>query len=133
MKAYVDLQVAMGINSKPELPDYWGTYWLTANKFWDVMSQNRYQLLTAFLHFNDNDTRIPRGQEGYDPLFKVRPLLDITDARYISAYAPDKKLSIDESMIKFKGRIFCRQYLPAKPTKWGIKHWPCVKVTQDTH
>jgi hypothetical protein len=24
-------------------------------------------------------------------------------------------------MIKFKGRIFFRQYLPAKPTKWGIK------------
>ena len=31
------------------------------------------------------------------------------------------ELSIDESMIKFKGRIFFRQYLPAKPTKWDIK------------
>ena len=29
--------------------------------------------------------------------------------------------SIDESMIKFKGCIFFRQYMPKKPTKWGIK------------
>ena len=121
MKAYIALQVAMGINSKLELPDYWGKYWLTTNKFSDVMSRNGYQLLTTFLHFNDNEQHVARGQEGYDPLFKVRPLLDITDDRYTSAYAPDKELSIDESMIKFKGRIFFRQYLPAKPTKWGIK------------
>jgi hypothetical protein len=121
MQAYIALQIAMGINSKPELADYWSTYWLTSNKFSDVMSRNRYQLLNTFLHFNDNDQRVARGQDGYDPLFKVRPLLDIIDARYLNAYAPDKELSINESMIKFKGRIFFRRYLPAKPTKWGIK------------
>ena len=26
-------------------------------------------------------------------------------------------------MIKFKGRLSFRQYLPAKPTKWGVKLW----------
>ena len=35
MQAYVALQIAMGINSKPELPDHWGAYWLTSNKFSD--------------------------------------------------------------------------------------------------
>ncbi|XP_053402637.1 piggyBac transposable element-derived protein 4-like [Mercenaria mercenaria] len=85
------------------------------------MSRNRYHLLNTFLHFNDNDQRVARGQEGCDPPFKVRPLLDMIDVRYTDAYAPDKELSIDESMIKFKGRIFFRQYMPAKPTKWGIK------------
>ena len=121
MQAYVALQIAMGINNKPEIPDYWSTYWLTAGKFCDVMSRNRYQLLNTFLHFNDNIERRARGEEGYDPLFKVRTLMNCIDPRYLSAYAPDKELSIDESMIKFKGRIFFRQYLPAKPTKWGIK------------
>lgn len=121
MQAYIALQIAMGINSKPEIADYWSTYWLTANKFSDDLSRNRYQLLNTFLHFSDNNQRVARGQDGYDPLFKVRPLLDITNVRYINVYAPDQELSIDESMIKFKGRIFFRQYLPAKPTKWGIK------------
>jgi len=26
-------------------------------------------------------------------------------------------------MIGFKGRFFLKQYLPGKPTKWGIKAW----------
>ena len=26
-------------------------------------------------------------------------------------------------MIKFKGRLAFRQYMPAKPMKWGIKVW----------
>ena len=30
---------------------------------------------------------------------------------------------VDKSMIKFKGCLQIRQYLPSKPTKWGIKVW----------
>lgn len=121
MQAYIALQIAMGINNKPELEDYWGTYWLTCNLFCDVMPRNHFELLTTFLHFNDNTTRVPRGQDGYDPLHKVRTILDIVDPLYLSVYSPAKEIALDESMIKYKGRIFFRQYLPAKPTKWGIK------------
>jgi hypothetical protein len=30
---------------------------------------------------------------------------------------------VEEAMIGFKGRFFLKQYLPRKPTKWGIKAW----------
>ena len=30
-------------------------------------------------------------------------------------------MSIDESMIGFKGRLSFLQYMPKKPTKWGMK------------
>ena len=33
-------------------------------------------------------------------------------------------------MIKFKGRLSFRQYLPAKPVKWGVKVW--VLAESDT-
>ena len=39
------------------------------------------------------------------------------------AYTPSGHATIDESKIKFKGRLGFRQYLPAKPIKWGIKMW----------
>ena len=26
-------------------------------------------------------------------------------------------------MVKYKGRVFFRQYMPKKPIKWGIKVW----------
>ena len=37
------------------------------------------------------------------------------------AYNPSRELSIDESMIGFKGRLSFIQYLPKKPTKRGMK------------
>lgn len=41
IKAYVALQIAMGIVSKPSLEDYWGTFWLTHIPFTQVMSRDR--------------------------------------------------------------------------------------------
>ena len=41
MKAYVALQIAMGLCQKHELADYWEKYWLTSLNFSDVMSKNK--------------------------------------------------------------------------------------------
>lgn len=30
------------------------------------------------------------------------------------------KLTIDEQLLAFQGRVFFKQYNPAKPAKWGI-------------
>ena len=40
------------------------------------------------------------------------------------------KVTIDEMMIQYKGK-YCgiRQYMPKKPTKWGIKVW-CLTDSQ---
>ena len=121
IQAFVALQIAMGLNCKPSVKDYWRKYWLTETKFGNVMSRDRYLLLSTFLHFSNNEQRVQRGQEGFNPLFKIQPVLDIVSPLYETVYGPGKNLCIDESMIKFKGRIYFRQYLPAKPTKWGIK------------
>ena len=32
-------------------------------------------------------------------------------------------------MVKFKGRLSFRQYMPAKPTKWGVKLWSLCEST----
>lgn len=38
-------------------------------------------------------------------------------------YDPTKEQSVDESMVKFKGRSNLKQYLPNKPIKRGFKIW----------
>lgn len=121
IKAFTALQIAMGLCQKPTLSDYWSTYWLTFTDFKKVMPRNRYELIQTFIHFNNSANQVEKGQEGYNPLFKIQPLLDICNPLYEQIYSPQKCLSIDESITKFKGRISFRQYLPAKPTKWGIK------------
>ena len=34
-------------------------------------------------------------------------------------------MSIDESVIGTKARLSFFQYMPKKPTKWGVKVWVC--------
>ena len=40
-----------------------------------------------------------------------------------SIYNPHIEVSVDEAMIKFKGRSKITQYIPLKPVKRGIKVW----------
>ena len=105
------------------MADYWSGYWLTKVQFGEVMSRIGFQILNQILHFCDNSKRVPHGQEGYDPLYKVRELLKEIESLYAKAYCPSKELSLDESVIKFKGRIFFKQFNPSKQTRWGIKQF----------
>ena len=38
-------------------------------------------------------------------------------------YQPRQHISVDERMVKSKGRFICKQYVRMKPTKWGFKLW----------
>jgi len=43
--------------------------------------------------------------------------------KFTYAYQTSCELAVYEAMIGFKRRFFLKQYLPTKPTKWGIKAW----------
>ncbi|XP_030839578.1 piggyBac transposable element-derived protein 4 [Strongylocentrotus purpuratus] len=124
MKAFTALQISMGLVTKPAIHMYWEENWLIGTPgFSKVMSRNRYQLINSLLHFVDNEDRVPRGQPGHNVLFKVQPIIDRVRPTYQEAFAPGRDLSVDESLAAFKGRLSFKQYLPMKPTKWGIKFW----------
>ena len=47
--------------------------------------------------------------------------------RFLNFSDSSKQVQIgEEGMISFKGRLSFRQYMPAKPTKYGIKVWMCA-------
>lgn len=123
IRAFVASEIAMGLCQKPAHSDYWSGFWLTAVPFSSVMSRNRFELLQTFLHFSNIEEQVRRGEDGYNPLFKIQHLLDIVNPTYERWYQPECDLSLDESMVKFKSRLAFRQYLPAKPTRWGIKQF----------
>ena len=68
----------------------------------------RFFNLMAGLHFNDNTNHIPRGQEGWDPLFKLRPFLERLCAAFQVAYAPKQQVTIDEGMCGWRGYLSFR-------------------------
>ena len=83
-----------------------------------------------FFHLNDSRKAAKKGDAGYDPLYKVRPLIDAAKKTFISTRNALQRLSVDESMIGFKGRLSWKQYMPMKPTKWGMKVWTlCESLT----
>lgn len=124
LKAYFGLCIFMGINNLPRIAMYWSPNPFIGNTgIQSVMTKNRFEELSQYLHFTNSETEPPRGDANYDRLFKIRPILSIVLDNIQNAYEPSKNLSVDEAMIAFKGRLSFRQYMPAKPTKYGIKVW----------
>jgi len=76
--------------------------------------------LTMF-HLNNNDAKAARGQPGYDPLFKIRPVIDTLITKFQDIYTPEEQLTIDEAICRFRQRIFFPVYIKRKPHKYGIK------------
>ena len=88
-----------------------------------VFPRERFELLTWYLHINDSTQMPAVNDPAYDPLYKVRPLVQLCQHTFIEHYVPAREMSVDEAMIRYKGRVFFRQYMPKKPIKWGIKVW----------
>ena len=124
MKAYFGVCVIMGMNILPKIADYWSSDIFVGNEgVKRVMPKNRFEEISQFLHLNDSSQEPARGEANFDRLYKCRPALTAVLRNVQRCYSPTKSISIDEGMIAFKGRLSFRQYLPAKPTKYGIKVW----------
>ena len=122
VKELISIFITMGILSYPSIEDYWRTTWPFENRaISSTMIRNRFGQLMKFLHLNDNSHYIKKGCVGHDRLYKLRPFVDSVVANCQQVYIPARELAIDESMIKFKGRLGFIQYNPKKPIKWGLK------------
>ena len=114
----------MGIQKLPGLYDYWSTdEVLQSFAIASCISRKRFLDLCRFLHFVDNNTISARGEDGYDRLAKVRPVIKAVKDSFLASYAPHCQCAIDEAMVRFKGRSSLKQYLPMKPTKRSFKVW----------
>lgn len=124
MKAFLGIMTLMSINPLSDFQLYWSTDEFYNNPVISkVMTLQRFKKITQNLHVSDVRNELPRNSPAYDKLCKVRPLIDALSERFESACAPSQCNSVDESMIKFKGRSVMRQYMPKKPVKRGFKCW----------
>ena len=75
MKKFISLILLMGLVHQLDIKEYWTTDPVTATPFFpSAMPRDRFLSFMTFLHLNDNSQYVPRGQDGYDPLFKLGPL-----------------------------------------------------------
>jgi len=86
------------------------------------MTRDAYIFMRQYIYFADNSMRQPKGEVGYDALFKVQYAMDTMMQGMRKSWVARKHVTIDESMIRHMGRaISYVQYMPAKPIKHGIK------------
>lgn len=122
MKQFIGLTLLMGMVHKPNLASYWSLdELLSTPAFGNIMPRDRFLNILTCFHLNNNEYAIPRGVDGYDPIYKVRPIYDVLSTRFRAVYVPTENICIDESMVPWKGRLFFRQYIPSKPERFGIK------------
>jgi hypothetical protein len=109
--------IYMGINVSPTLKHYWA-------------ADTRSPFVTALFPSRDRFLRLNRcfyiatgERDTTDPIWHVRPLVTSLTSSFPRQYDPPQTMVIDESMVPCKARSKLKQYIKAKPYKWGYKLW----------
>ena len=113
--------------SYPTLQQYWCRSWpFPTSTFSSIMPRDCFLLILKFLHLTNNNNQIPLGHPEHDWLFILRSFMTALITCFKLLYRPHKEISVDESMISYKGRLSFLQYIPKKPKKWEMKAWVLV-------
>src|SRR5215510_8013604 len=122
VRHFIALILAIGIISKPELKLYWTRdYILQTPIFHETFSLKRFQLLLRYLHFVNYEAA-----DSNDRLRKIRPLLEMLRTSSRKTYMLEQNISVDESLMLFKGRLLMKQYILLKRARFGIKIFFCM-------
>ena len=103
MKVFVVHLIVMGILKKNYLKQYWSRDSILNTPFFShYMSRNHFQNILWNLHVSDPDETNPqKGEASHDPLFLVRPMVDMMQRNFHAKYRLGKELSLDESTCPF--------------------------------
>lgn len=119
--AFIGINFFMGFHKLPSWKNYWSLEPVFSVQIVrDTMSRNRFDDILSNLHVNDNST-IPL--ENKDRTWKLKPMIEKLNTTFGTVYHGTREVSVDESMILFKGRSTMKQYNPMKPVKRGYKIW----------
>ena len=121
MLTFLAILILMGIVHKPRLPMSWSTDSILVTPIFNlVMRRDRFLLVVRFICFADN-TKYNPADPDRDKLYKIREVINMIKYRCGKVYSPGKSLSMDESLVLFKGRLSFKQYISSKRARFGIK------------
>ena len=107
IKAFLGVNYIMSINQLPTIQSYWESDPFIGNDgIQNTMTRNRFKQILQNLHFSDN-TMADNTDRGY----KVRTLIEYFNNAFGNSVSNDSHQSVDEHMVKFKGRSGMKQYV----------------------
>jgi len=109
--------LVMSYNKLPKVYDYWSQNPFMGNQAIKMgMARNRFQLLMSKLYFNHPKPPTNAPKTNY-----IDEMVNCLKYTFLNTRRESPFQSLDESMMKFKGRSSFKQYMPLKPIKRGIK------------
>ena len=95
------------------------------------MTVHRFEGIFSHLYCNDNTMQKQRGVEGYERLFKIRPIIAKLNDNFRKNAERETHVSVDEQIIPFKGRHSLKINMLKKPKKWGLPEHPDMCTNLD--
>ena len=123
-KIFLGINIIMGYCKNPSIDSYWSSDASLRNeRISTSMSCKAFKRILGSLHLVDNVEAERSGAAQSNKLYKVSNFLNMLKQSFQTHFDLGENLTIDEMMIKFKGRSSIKQYLKDKPIKRGYKVW----------
>ena len=119
MRAFLALLLLSGYASLPRRRMYWEKR-INVNKevFTRTLSRHRFEEILRFFHLADNNNLHKDNK-----FAKIRTLLSLLNAKFLSNFPKENFLSVEESMVPYYGRNGLKQHIHEKPIRFGYKVW----------
>ena len=117
MAAFLGLNIMRGFYSDLTMQQLFDTA-TGPSVFKATMGGGRFSTILKNLTFDDRNSRTER-KKG-DKFCHIRDLFNLLDENLRRHFAPSECVTVDESLVRFRGRCPFRMYLPSKPGKYGI-------------
>ncbi|XP_013411025.1 piggyBac transposable element-derived protein 1-like [Lingula anatina] len=122
IKAVIGLCIIAGLYKNNHEPQ--ASLWSQSDGrpvFKATMSRTRFRDILKYMRFDNRATRADR--QAIDKLAAFRDIWTMFVVQLPKYYIPGTDLCVDEQLVAFRGRCSFRQYIPSKPSKYGIKIW----------
>ncbi|CAB3225502.1 unnamed protein product [Arctia plantaginis] len=116
---YFAVLILMSFCLRSNIREYWETGIMGMPEFREIMGRNRFQLISKFLHFTSNESLLTSGH--LRKIEKVAPVVAHCNKKFKDLYTPAQHLSLDESLLLWKGRLSWKQCIRSKAARFGIK------------
>lgn len=116
MKAFLGILLLMCLNKRNGLYDHFSDNSLIKSVVKNFINRNDFSHLWRYFHLNNNKFQTT-------PSCKIKHTIEFLVKKWKTLYKPAQNLTVDESMIAYRGKTKYMQYEPLKPTKFGLKAW----------
>jgi hypothetical protein len=113
---FIAVHIFMGIVELPYRYMYWEKEWRQQYVV-EAFSRDRFTELLRYFHIAEPT---PAGVQ-HTVVDKIKPLYDSCLLTFPDYFIPPRELSLDESMVRFKGRSSWKTVIKGKPTPIGYK------------